>query len=86
VSESPETVVHVVQAVFGTDDQRCADCGFLLRHSGSPAHEWPQKFEPGALVGVRIDTTFKDGFVVGYFPIGERELEDDERRCTAGAD
>jgi rubredoxin len=85
VSAKPETVVHVAARTNWMEvpeEQLCADCGFTLWH-GEPG--WPKEWKEGALVGVRIDTTFKDGFVVGYFPIGERDLEDDERRCTVSS-
>jgi hypothetical protein len=80
----PETVVHVAgkgKAIM----QSCVECAFVLWNLGTETQETPPPWAEGELVGVRIDTTFKDGFVVGYFPIGERDLEDDERRCTVSS-
>lgn len=82
-SEKPETVVHIAGEQDSGDEQRCLDCGFLLSHAGSDAHRWPKAWKRGQRVGVRIDETFKEGFIVGYFPVDGREFANGERRCVS---
>ena len=76
------TVVHVA-GVPVDGKQRRLDCGFLLGDwSSNSAQEWPRPWPRGHRVGVRIDESHRDGFVVAYFDVGSRELEPDERRCA----
>lgn len=86
-----ETVVHEAGEVeypgdaFQLGKQHCRKCGLLLWYNPAPSNahlgNWLDMYVAGTQVGIRIDKTFTDGTIVGYFVIGDRELEADERRC-----
>lgn len=73
----PETVVHAAGDTTG-GLQRCLDCGRIVGGGEIGVPAWKR----GQLVGVRVDPSFKDGVIVGFFRIGRRALEPDERRCS----